>query len=272
MNQQPAKHVRRYGIVGAALTAILMTPLVLASPPPSLHVQAQSWVDVVPDKATLSARLWEQTPAVADLEATQSHALSEARERLETRASQLIEAMALLGIEKHAITAGSLNVYPHRELGPRHQNGQHDSLIRTRVERPFRIELSALEQLDSVLDALVAADVNTLDGVQFDVQDRAAATDEALTNALQKAHRKARLMASTLGAELSHVQRIEETQSPTFQPRMATMRAESDTLDGRSPNDYRPGTLRIDAGVSVEWVLTAPDAADHPDKAAKAQE
>ena len=90
----------RYGVIGSALFALLATSTANAAPatPPSLHVQAQSWVEVEPDKATLSARLWENTPAVSTLEDTDSDELSNARERLEKRAIELIKVMEEIGI------------------------------------------------------------------------------------------------------------------------------------------------------------------------------
>lgn len=260
----------RDGVLGSALLALLAASTAhAASPtPPSLHVQAQSWVEVEPDKATLSARLWENTPAVSTLEETDSAELSGARQRLEHRASELIKAMEEIGIEQRAIQAGSLNVYPQHVAGPRNDNGEQETLMRTRLERPFSIELTNIDQLGEVFDAMISAGVNTLDGVQFDLQDRDAATDEALTKALEKARHKADLMASTLGVRLGQVQRIEETQAPTFQPRMMAMRAESDAMGSGSANDYRPGTIRIDAGVNVEWTLRGQDARVRPGRVA----
>jgi uncharacterized protein len=274
----PSPHRFRHGLLSGALLALLVsTPFASASasqPMPSLHVQAQSWVEVEPDKATLSARLWENTPAVSTLEESDSNALSDARERLEARASELIEQMEATGLARNAINAGSLNVYPEHIQGPRNDNGEHEVMQRTRLERPITVELTDLEQLSDVLDALIGAGVNALDGVQFDLQDRDAATDEALVKALEKAQHKANLMADTLNAELGQVQRIEETQSPIFQPRMMAMRAESDaagTSQG-SAAEYRPGTIRIDAEVRVEWALTGSDAQDRPNSDEAAQE
>lgn len=267
-----------YGLLGGALLALLSAPLAHASPShqpqPSLHVQAQSWVEVEPDKATLNARLWENTPALSTLEESDSSALSDARERLETRASELIEQMEATGLERTAINAGSLNVYPEHVQGQRNEDGEHETLQRTRLERPITVELTDLDQLSEVLDALIAAGVNSLDGVQFDLQDRDAATDEALVKALEKAQHKANLMADSLDAELGHVQRIEETQSPIFQPHMMSMRAESDSAASQSgaASDYSPGTIRIDAGVSVEWALKGPDAPHRPGNDEAAQE
>ncbi|ATH78381.1 SIMPL domain-containing protein [Vreelandella venusta] len=268
--RHPIKRLR-YGVLGGALLALLVAPISQAAPPPpSVFVQAQSWVEVEPDKATLSARLWENTPAVSALEDTQSDELSDARQRLEQRASELIAAIEEAGIEQRAITAGSLNVYPEYVAGPRSDDGEQENLMRTRLERPFSVELADIEQLGDVLDALIGAGVNALDGVQFDLHDRDAATDEALTKALEKARHKADLMATTLGVELGHVQRIEETQAPIFQPRMMAMRAESDAVGSGSASDYRPGTIRIDAGVNVEWAITGQDAPDRPDSAEEA--
>ncbi|RUR43170.1 SIMPL domain-containing protein [Vreelandella populi] len=275
MSSTPARLPRfRYGILSGALLALLSTPLAFAAPPtpPSLSVQAQSWVEVEPDQATLTARLWENTPAVSSLEDTDSQALGEARERLENRASELIEAIEALGIERRAINAGSLNVYPDHVPAPRSENGDQEMMQRTRLERPFSVELTNLDQLGDVLNALIGVGVNALDGVQFDLQDRDAATDEALVKALEKARHKANLMASTLEAELGHVQRIEETQSPIFQPRMMAMRAESDAAGNGAQSDYSPGTIRIDAGVNIEWTLKGPDAPDHQDRDVAAQE
>ena len=271
-------HLLGYGLLGGALMALLSAPLAQAAsshpPQPSLHVQAQSWVEVEPDKATLNARLWENTPALSNLEESDSSALSDARERLENRASELIEKMEASGLERTAINAGSLNVYPEQIQGERNDDGEHETLQRTRLERPVTVELTDLDQLSEVLDALIAAGVNALDGVQFDLQDRDAATDEALVKALEKAQHKANLMADSLDAELGHVQRIEETQSPIFQPRMMSMRSESDTAASQSgaASDYSPGTIRIDAGVNVEWALKGPGDQPRPGSDEAAQE
>ena len=268
-----------YGLLGGTLLALLSAPFAHAAPahqaPPSLHVQAQSWVEVEPNKATLNARLWENTPALSTLEESDSSALSDARERLESRASELIEKMEATGLERNAINAGSLNVYPEHIQGPRNEDGEHETLQRTRLERPITVELTDLDQLSEVLDALVAAGVNSLDGVQFDLQDRNAATDEALVKALEKAQHKANLMADSLDAELGHVQRIEETQSPIFQPQMMSMRAESDATgasQSTATSDYSPGTIRIDAGVNVVWALKGPNAPGRPGSDVAAQE
>ncbi|MDR9439285.1 MAG: SIMPL domain-containing protein [Halomonas sp.] len=246
-----------------ALTALMvvaslaMLPRTLAAETPRrLEVQAEAELQVVPDRATLSARLWEHTPATAQREesASDPDALRKARDRLETRSAGLIRALEEAGLERQAIRAGSLNVQPEHLPGERRAEGKHETLVRTRLERPLRLQLDDLEQLPVLLDALTEAGVDALDGVSYDLADRDAATDEALIKALEKARHKATLMAETLGIGLGEVIAVSETRSPLFQPRMMAMSA--DARESLPRAEYRPGTITIEAGVGVSWKIT----------------
>ncbi|WP_416137505.1 SIMPL domain-containing protein [Halomonas sp. HK25] len=245
-------------LLGSLLVA---TPLLAgqalaeATPPRELHVQAEDTLAVVPDRATLNARLWERTPAVSqeDESGGDPQALREARERLEERAGELIRTLEAAGLERDAISAGSLAVQPEHVAGSRREDGEREVRVRTRLERPFRVQVDDLEQLPGLLDALTEAGVNALDGVTYDLADRDAATDEALVKALEKARHKARLMADTLGITLGPVASVSETRSPVFQPRMLAMAA--DAREGAPQAEYRPGTIDIEAGVSVSWEI-----------------
>ncbi|TFH84833.1 DUF541 domain-containing protein [Billgrantia azerbaijanica] len=240
------------------LTALLALAAPLAAlaedPLRRLDVQAEAQLEVVPDRATLSARLWERTPAVARRDASNDPtALRDARDRLEERAAELIQALEAAGVERDAIRAGSLSVQPEYMAQPSRGEGETEPLVRTRLERPVRVEVAALDQLTTLLDALTEAGVDALDGVTYDLADREAATDEALVKALEKAHRKATLMAGALGVSLGEVISVSETRAPVFQPRMAAMRA--DGRESAPAVEYRPGTVTIDAGVNVSWSL-----------------
>ncbi|WNK19257.1 SIMPL domain-containing protein [Halomonas piscis] len=237
---------------------------------PGIVVQAQSTVEVTPDRATVRARLWEDTPAVdlAEEQQRQRHqkARREARDTLEERAASLIDTLEDgAGIDRDAISAGSLGVHPRRdETRGTGQDNDGKSLTSTRLERPITVQLDDLDRLEGVLGALMAADVNRLDGVTFDLKDRQAATDRALTRALKKARHKAELMADTLESELGRVQHVEETRSPGFSPRMMSASADSRSqAEASAPAmEYRPGTVEIEAGVTAEWTLEGSADAD----------
>jgi hypothetical protein len=249
----PFRKVLFGGLLVAA--PLMMTPALADEPHPRLDVQAEAQQEAVPDRATLNARLWERTPAIAQQENQSSDpdTLRDAREILEQRAATLILTMEDAGVASEDINAGSLNVQPEYVPGPRLDNGGSEAMVRTRLERPFRVEVNDLEQLPRLLDALTEAGVDALDGITYDLTDRDAATDQALIAALEKARQKATLMADTLGVTLGDVIMVSETLPPQFQPRMMAMSA--DARESGAQNEYRPGTISIEAGVSVSWEI-----------------
>ncbi len=239
--------------LGLLVGALLATPaLAQDSPDRQLNVQAQATLEVVPDKATLSARLWERTPLLAVDATPDPEALGEARARLEERTGELIRTLEAAGLDGEAINAGSLQVRPD-QVHSQH-DGEREVRVRTQLERPIQLSLSDLEQVPTILDALTEAGVDALDGIQYDLMDRDAATDRALAQALERARHKAELMAETLGVELGGVLRVQETQAPVFMPRMMSARADM-AESGGAPAEYRPGRIAIDAGVDVSWEI-----------------
>ena len=253
------RHLNRLATVGLglALASLAATPSLAAesATPRYLDIQAQSELKVAPDEATLSARLWELTPAIAQENDSGDHgqALAEARQRLEDRAAELISALEEAGLSREAINAGSLRVQQEMLHRTRQGNDNPIPMVRTRLERPVTLAISDLDSLPTLLDALTEAGVNALDGVSYDLADRDAASDRALTQALERARAKAELMADALGVELGEVIHVSETNAPVFQPRMMAMRADMAESGGNA--DYSPGSLTIDAGVQVRWGL-----------------
>lgn len=224
--------------------------------PRLLDIQAHAKQQVVPDKATLRARLWERTPAIAQRDDTQANpeALAKARSRLEERASNLIQRIETAGLSRDSITAGSLSVQPETLYEPSGKDDQqHTPMVRTRIERPFELDITDLDQLPALLDALTDAGVNSLDGISYDLKDREAVSDETLAMALERARDKAELMSSTLGVALGSVHGISEQQAPNYQPRMMAMA--SDAMESGGSAEYRPGTITLEATVNVSWEI-----------------
>lgn len=240
------------GLMGASLLAQAHSRP--EAPPHRLSVQAQATLSVAPDMATLSARLWERTPAVPESEARHGdpEALAQARERLESRTAELIRTLEKQGIDSQAISAGSLVVRPDSVSRPNGDDSQ-EPLIRTQLERPISLRIDDLSRLPTILDALTRAGVDALDGVSYDLADRDAATDKALEKALEKARHKAELMARTLDVDLGEVLQVDETGVPRYTPQMMSLRA--DTAERKTTAEYRPGEIELDAGVSVVWSI-----------------
>ncbi|ALM51803.1 SIMPL domain-containing protein [Halomonas huangheensis] len=249
----------------AALGAALISSQAMAEPRESsrfIDVQATAEVDVAPDEAVLSARLWELTPATPQ-ESDQGHQgdeLAETRGRLEDRAAKLVEALEAAGLSSDNINAGSLHVQQEVLHRPQGNDEAPVPMVRTRLERPISLSISDLSSVPTILDALTKAGVNSLDGITYGLEDQSAADDQALTRALERARAKAELMAGSLGVELGDVISINEVADQGYQPRMMAMRAE--VADSSGGAEYRPGNITIDAGVNVRWEIEAPTADD----------
>lgn len=244
-------------VATALLGTLLAATQAQAKPGPQapheLHVQAQSTLEVAPDMARLNARLWERTPAVARSEAgTDAQALAEARQRLESRTAKLIRAMEQAGVESRDINAGSLSVQPEIIVHSREDDNAEDQ-VRTQITRPVSVTIHDLERLPGILDALTAAGVDALEGVEYGLQNRDAASDKALSQALERARKKAQLMAETLDIRLGDVVRVEEVATPGYAPHPMMMRAES--IDAKTGPEYRAGEIPIEAGVNVSWEI-----------------
>ncbi|RAR62037.1 SIMPL domain-containing protein [Halomonas sp. I5-271120] len=235
--------------------AVAQQPATQEQTPGRLEVSAQHTLEVAPDMATLTARLWERTPARAVDSAREAspEALSEARTRLEGRMGELIRTLEGKGLPRDAIQAGSLSVQPNYVQGPINAEGQPEQRVRTQLTRPITLTLDDLEALPGLLDALTVAGVDSLDGVSYDLKDRSAASDEALGLAIDRAKAKATLMAERLNITLGRVLQVQETQVPSFQPQMMMRAGDASTKEMAS--EYRPGQIEIDAEVAVQWAI-----------------
>ncbi|WP_106477182.1 SIMPL domain-containing protein [Phytohalomonas tamaricis] len=232
----------------------LPLPLLAAEDVSRLQVQAEASIDTTPDKAMITASLWETTPTFTADNASssaQSNALKQARERLEARTSKLLQALEQAGVAHNNIHAGSLVVQP--ESLPNSEEARETSQqTRIRIERPLNVTLDDLSQVATIIDALIAVGVNRFDGISYDVADRSSIENEALVAAIERARHKARLMAETLGVKLGTVVDVQETRTPVFRP---LMMAVSETARAKSA-DYNPGDMRVDAGVMVTWQIS----------------
>ena len=237
--------------------------------PGQLSVSAYGEVNVTPDKATLSASLWEKTPTILadDAEQRDPQAMQDARTKLERRVAQLVTALETEGVESKRITAGSMTVAQEHSYGDVVRHNQRERLVRTRVERPIQVELHDLDQVPFVLDALTEAGVDRLGGVNYALQNAEQAEQDALAKAIATAKAEAQVMADGLGETLDRVLSVSKSGRnspvPYAQPQMMMMRESVAPSSGQaesSESEYRSGQIKVSANVDVRWMLTLDNA------------
>jgi uncharacterized protein YggE len=221
-------------------------------------------VEVAPDKATLSAQLWEQTAFVnaenpEGLKPDEMRQARQARQALEERVRRVILTLEEMAIASRHIEAGSLTI-GQTQTYQRLDNGQHQNMIATRVERPIEVTLLDLEQVPEVLDTLTEQGVNHLSGVNYGIQDMDAVRREALAAAIDNARLEAEVMASGLGVEIGRVVAVSRGQVSLPQPPQPYAMARAGMLESADAQtdqqaEYRAGETSVSAQVSVTWEI-----------------
>ncbi len=155
--------------------------------PRQLNSSGQGKVYIVPDLAYIYIGVRVQTASLSD-------SLSESNTKAADIASQLKE----LGVAEQDIQTSAFNVYPQQNYD---QNGQPTD-IQYVVENTVNVTLRDLSKLGQVLDAVVRSGANSINGITFDVADRATAEAQARELAIKDAQSRAQEIAKDSGVEL----------------------------------------------------------------------
>ncbi len=144
-----------------------------------------------PDVAYIYIGVHAQADAVSD-------ALSQNNDKSQAVAGSLKEQ----GVDAKDIQTSAFNVNPVQEYD---KNGQPTKMTYT-VDNSVYVTVRDLSKLGQILDAVVRNGANNINGINFDVTDKAKAVSEARTLAIQQAKQMAQEMASAAGVSLGDLQ------------------------------------------------------------------
>lgn len=177
-------------IVGLLAACQGTAPAPVTNQIPMLSVNGTGKVYLVPDIAYVYVGVRSQASDVAD-------ALSQNNAQASAIASTLQEK----GVAAEDIQTTAFNVYPQQQYSP---EGLPMETVYV-VENTVFIKVRDLNSLGSLLDAVVRAGANTINGISFDVVDRASAEKEARQLAIEDAKAKAQELAQLSGVELGQL-------------------------------------------------------------------
>jgi len=226
--------------VAAFVVFVAFAPSVLAQETCStvLSVNAEGTSEARPDMATV--RL-----GVVTTGRTAQAALEENSRRM----TSLVETLRREGLAERDIQTISATVYPSR---------QHRSVTNYRAVNAVRVRIRDVEATGRIIDSIVAAGGNTIEGVAFSFQDQREQLDQARRAAIAEARRRADLYAQALGLRV--VRTIEVTE-PGAVRQVAeqlelTATLTTDSLLNELPSlPIVPGELTTRANVSVAFEL-----------------
>ena len=226
-----------------------------------LTVQGEGSSDAEPDLAVFNAGVQTQGDTAQAALAENSRAMA-----------QVVAALRRLGIAERDIQTENLSVSPvytdpQRDAMMAMRSGvtpppplppeqQVPQIVGYQVFNNVTVRQRRLDDYGPVIDALVAAGANRVDGPMLQLENDGAATDEARRAAVAEARRKAELYAAASGLRIVRTVAINEGGNyirPTA-VRMMSMDVGS-RVPPPPPAPFQRGELSVQANVSVVYEL-----------------
>ena len=180
------------------LLALLATLLPLALPaladepkPPTLTATGEGSAYAVPDIAVVTIGVVSNgRTAQAALNANSSDMAA------------VIASIRAAGIEDKDIGTSGFNVNPVYPPERAPNASEPGKIVGYRVGNDVRVTIRDFAKAGGVLDRVVTAGANEVNGISFELSDRAGPADQALKAAVAEATRKAGVMADAAGLKL----------------------------------------------------------------------
>jgi len=215
----------------------------------SLTVSAEGSSNREPDLAVFSAGVTTQG-------ATAGAALS----ANSTAMARVISSLKSAGIADRDIQTSNLNLNPVYAQPRRNADGSYDEserkIVGYQVTNTVSVRQRKLDNYGKVIDTLVAAGANQINGPNFQLDDSDAALNDARRAAMAKARERAQLYASAAGLRVVRIVSINES-GGYYQPMPVFARsvAMAPPAPPPPPSPVQAGELELKANVTVLYEL-----------------
>jgi uncharacterized protein len=206
-------------------------------PVPQLSVTGTGEVYVTPDIAYINIGVH-----------TKSETVSDALTQNNGQAQAVVKALGELGVETKDIQTTAFNVYPQQEYGP---SGE---LLRTvyAVDNTVYVTVRDLGKLGQILDAVVRSGANNINGITFDIKEKAKALSEARAKAIADAKAQADEISQaagiTLGSILNLSVNVNNVPQPVYEGKGGAMAADMSV-------PVSAGQLTITANAYINYLI-----------------
>jgi uncharacterized protein len=214
-----------------------------------LTVSAEGSTNRQPDLAVFNAGVTTQGATAAAALSANSTAMA-----------RVIAALKSAGIAERDIQTSNLNLNPIYAQPRRNPDGTVDEperrIVGYSANNTVSVRQRKLDNYGRVIDTLVAAGANEINGPNFQLDESDAALDEARRNAMKTARERAQLYATAAGLRVVRIVSISESGGfyqpmPVFARRMESAMAPPPP----PPAPVQPGELELKANVTVLYEL-----------------
>ncbi len=174
--------------------------------PPSICVTGEGHVFARPDQAQIAMGVVSESKTAAV-------ALKSNSDKMAT----LIKTLGAKGIADKDILTSNFSVNPQYRYDNGTNGQQKPTIIGYQVSNEVQVKVRNLPGLGDILDAVVTAGANNVNGISFSIAEPNSVLDQARVKAMADAKRKAELYAGAAGTKIGRVLYITES-SGTIQP------------------------------------------------------
>jgi uncharacterized protein YggE len=221
--------------------ALIATPaLAQVNPPPTISVSGEGTVSVPPDLAVVDGGV-----------TTDAKTAREAAEANNAAMAKVLAALKSAGIAEKDMQTSRLSLFPQYTQQTRPNPNPGPNVISGyRASNRVTIRVRDVTKVASTIDALVASGANEVGGINFMVTKASQLLDDARSEAVADARRKAEIYAKAAGVKLGAPISISEDSGSAPAPMMLRkMGADA----ASAPVAQGEEVLRVN--VSVSWEI-----------------
>jgi uncharacterized protein YggE len=211
----------------------------MTSGPTLLNLTAHADVAQAPDTLRLTAGVVAAAPVAAEAMAANA-----------ARMTAVVAALKAAGVAPADIQTSSLSLSPQY----RYQPNQPQVLTGYQARNSVSVKTQKLADAGKLIDALVKAGANDVNGPMFSIADPEAALNKARAAAVAKARARAEVYAAAAGMTVTRIASISEPGAEPLQPVLRPMaRMAAQEMADSTP--VEPGELTLSAQVTVTFEL-----------------
>lgn len=182
---------------------------------------------------------------------TQADSASAAMKQNSEQQAAVIDALKDAGIEAKNIQTSGLNLNPMVDYG----EDRKAKVLGYQASNTVSVRVTDIANLGEVLDAVVSAGANNINGINFQREDSQSVEDDARRAAVEDARHKAEVMAEAAGMTLGPIMHLRDAPAQSG-PQPMMMRA-AEAKDSSTP--VEAGELAVTSEVQVDFALLGAD-------------
>jgi len=232
-----------FGLILLGLIALAAQTAAMAGEAPhrTMTLTGTGVVMTAPDKAVITVGV-----------STDARTAAAALKANNASMQAVLDLLAAEGIAKQDIQTSNFSVSPRIVYDNKNRN-KPPRVAGYTVSNQVRATVRKLDKIGPVLDKVVAAGSNRIDGIRFAISDPEPVYDEARRLATRDAIRKARLFAEEAGVKLGGIISIAESGARPVQP---VYRAQISAAKAEAAVPVAAGQQTVQKQVNITWEIT----------------